>query len=182
MSTAPTLPLVPIEEYLKSSWRPDMEFVDGVLMERSMPTIAHSLLQIILGEYFRQFEKQFRFKALPEARTEIIERARYRIPDLLLCPKPLPRGKIVNVVPWAVLEILSPEDQLSEMLQRFHDYTTIGVNNVVLLDPEKYIAHRFEAGSLIETAFDSLLLPTGNVPFESSRLFIQMREERNEEE
>src|ERR1035441_5926259 len=139
MAVAPTIPIVSADEYLNSGYHPDMEYVEGILVERDVPTIAHSLLQLILGEYFRKYRKQFRFAALSETRTQIVEWARYRIPDLMLCPVPLPPGKIVNSVPWAVIEILSPEDRLSEQLARFRDYKQIGVLHMVLLDPEELI-------------------------------------------
>jgi Uma2 family endonuclease len=79
MAVLPIPPILSVDEYLNSSYRPDMEYVDGVLVERGMPTIAHGLLQIILGSYLRTYRKQFRFVALTEVRTQIIERARYRI-------------------------------------------------------------------------------------------------------
>jgi hypothetical protein len=67
-----------MDEYLTAGYHPDVEYVDGVLVERDVPTISHSLLQILLGVYLDAYRKQFRFAALPEARTQIIERARYR--------------------------------------------------------------------------------------------------------
>src|SRR5271165_3538777 len=97
MAVVPTIPLVSADEYLKSGYHPDME-------------------------YFRRHRKQFHFAALSEARTQIVARARYRIPDLLLCPVPLPAGNIVDSIPRAVIEILSPEDSVSEQLARFRDY------------------------------------------------------------
>jgi hypothetical protein len=49
---------VPVDEYLNSTYEHDMEYVDGVLVERSLPTISHSLLQAILIAHFRQLEKR----------------------------------------------------------------------------------------------------------------------------
>ena len=92
--------------------------------------------------------------ALQEVRTQIIERARYRIPDTMLCPLPLPQGKICDVVPWAVIEVQSPDDTLGATRDRFEDYSHIGVHALVLMDPERLIAYRFEEGSLIVTRFD----------------------------
>lgn len=179
MATALTLPLVPVDEYLNTSYRPDMEYVDGVLVERSMPTIPHGLLQFILGSHFRPLEQQYRFKVLPEIRTEIIERARYRIPDVLLCAKPIPSGRIMNITPFTVIEVLSPEDKFTETLSRFRDYEGIGVKTIVEMDPERYVAYRYEAGSLLETRFQSLYLPHMDVlmPFDSEALFEQLRAE-----
>jgi Uma2 family endonuclease len=179
MASAPAPPLVSADEYLNTSYRPDKEYVDGVLVERSEPTFFHALLQIIVGTYLRQFEQQYRFKVLPELRTQIIEGARYRIPDLLLCATPTPKKRIMTVPPLVVIEVLSPDDRMTESLERFREYEAIGVGIIIQMDPEKYIAHRFEAGSLFEMRFTSLYLPhvKASFPFDSQALFEQLRSE-----
>src|SRR5262245_35771554 len=131
MATAPTFPLVPVDEYLNSSYQPDMEYVDGILVERSVPTYFHALLQAILIAHFRQFERNCRFKALPELRTQIIERARYRVPDVLLCATPTAIQRVMTEVPLVVIEILSPTDTMQETLLRFRDYATLGVPFII---------------------------------------------------
>lgn len=173
--------MVSAEEYLNSSYHPEKEYVDGALAERGEPTIAHSLLQCILGVNMSAYRKQFRFEPLPSVRTQIIAGSRYRVPDLMLCPVPLPPGKIVDSIPWAVIEILSPDDRLSDQLARFRDYKRVGVRQMVLLNPEDLVAYRFdENGSLLETQFTSLDLPSGSLPFDTEALFRQLVEERNE--
>jgi Uma2 family endonuclease len=180
MAVAPLPPFVSADEYLNSSYRPDLEYIDGALVERGMPTIAHSILQMILVQHFGKFQKALRFLPLPEVRTRIVERARYRIPDIMLCPLPIPDGKIVTSVPWAIVEILSPDDRITDQLARFQDYKQIGVAHVVLLDPEDLIAFRFDNdGSLLRTQFTSLELPTGSLPFDTTALFQQLVEQRN---
>jgi Uma2 family endonuclease len=180
MADMPDPPLVAVDEYLNSSYRPDREYVDGVLVERGMPTIAHSLLQMILIQYFGRHQAGLGFMPLPEVRTQIIERARYRIADVLLCPVPLPTGRVVTSVPSAVIEILSPDDKLPEQLERFRDYKRLGVRHVVLMDPENLIAFRFEEGSLLQTRFMSLDLPSGAVPFDTEVLFHELTAQRNQ--
>lgn len=147
-----------------------------------MPNLFHTLLQGLLYSYFRALEKEYGFKTLLELRTRIIERARYRIPNLLLATTPLPRSRIMETTPLAVIEILCPDDRVADTLQRYRDYSSIGVGNIVQMDPERYIAHRFNAGSLIETRFTELVLGlTGvAVPFESEGLFEQFRRELDE--
>jgi hypothetical protein len=50
------------------------------------------------------------------------------------------------------------------------------------MDPEEFIAYRFENGSLIEKKLHSLSLPTGlTVPFDSDSLFAQLESEPTEE-
>ncbi len=168
MASPPSPPLVSPDEYLNSSYRPDMEYVEGVLVERGEPTIAHGLLRVILVAYLRTYRKQFRFAAIPNVRTQIVERARYRVADIMLCPLPLPVGKVVTTIPWVIIEILSPDDKTSEQLGRCRDYKQIGVACVVLLDPEQLLAYRFEDGSLLRTEFKSLDLRTGSLPFDRS--------------
>src|SRR5271157_116230 len=65
MAAVPNPPLVAVDEYLNSSYRPDMEYVDGVLVERGMPTIAHSLLQMILIQHFGRHHWALAFLPLP---------------------------------------------------------------------------------------------------------------------
>jgi Uma2 family endonuclease len=93
---------------------------------------------------------------------------------------PRPSGKIVTSIPWAVIEILSPDDRLSEQLARFRDYKQIGVRHIVLLDPEDLTAYHFENRALIEAPLTSLKLPTGDLPFDTEDLFRQLVERRNE--
>jgi Uma2 family endonuclease len=167
-----------VDEYLNSSYEHDMEYVDGILVERGMPTLPHSLLQKLLLLWFTQYEEEFEFEAIQEARTQIIERARYRIPDIMLCPRPLPAGRICDVVPWAVIEVLSPDDTISRTRARLLDYSRIGVSQLLLMDPEEYVTHRFEAGSLLQCEFRTIPTPRGDVPFDSAELFRQLRRKR----
>ncbi|HUE20514.1 MAG TPA: Uma2 family endonuclease [Bryobacteraceae bacterium] len=179
MAVAPTIPRISAEEYLNSGYHPEMEYVDGVLVERAVPTVAHSLLQLILCVYLDALRTKFEFEPLPEVRAQIIEGARYRVPDVMLCPVPLPAGKIVDTIPWVVIEILSPDDRLSEQLARFRDYKQIGVLHMVLLDPEELTAYRFENRALIEAPLTSLTLPTGDLPFDTEDLFRRLVERRH---
>jgi hypothetical protein len=48
------------------------------------------------------------------------------------------------------------------------------------MDPERLIAYRFEDGSLLQTQFTSLDLPSGSLPFESAALFQRLRQVRAE--
>jgi Uma2 family endonuclease len=181
MATAPTLPLVSVDEYLNSCWHPDKEYIDGHLVDRSMPNELHSLLQVILIAYFRSIEKQHRLKVLSELRTEIVERARYRIPDVLVANvplgRPLTKGPFRDI-PAIIIEILSPDDTQKQVLARFADFSRLGVSYIIQMDPEECVAYRYQAGSLIRTEFTTLTLPgCPDVPFDSNAIFEQLRTE-----
>ena len=178
MATAPTTPLVSVDEYLNTSYEQDVEFVDGRLVEKGMPTVFHQLLSAILLRWFYQHEKEFSIKALADVRTQIIERARYRLPDVIVFTTPMPLTNMMTRVPNVVIEILSPDDTHSEMLDRFADYNTLGVGHLVLMDPERHLAWWHQTGSLIKTDFHSLCLPGGrDVPFDTAVIFEQLRRE-----
>lgn len=175
MASVPTQPYVPVAEYLNTSYRPDLEYVDGVLMERSSRTILQALLQASLCHYFAAFEIGCRFVVLPRVRTEIVRFSEYRLPDVQLCAVPGPSGRIMDAVPMAVIEIFSPADTMSEMLERFRDYAAIGTPYIIQLDPENCIARRFDKGSLIETEFTALEIGDRKISFDSKAIFETLR-------
>jgi hypothetical protein len=47
-----TQTLISLEEYLNTSYSPDREYRDGVVLERNVGTRSHSFLQTSLGAYF----------------------------------------------------------------------------------------------------------------------------------
>jgi hypothetical protein len=40
---------IPVEEYLRTTYHPDMEYVDGQLVERNVGERRHSRLQFFVG-------------------------------------------------------------------------------------------------------------------------------------
>src|ERR1700722_17541010 len=63
--------LVPVEEYLRTSYRPDCDYVDGEVLERNVGEHDHSDLQTELAYYFRARRKQWRLHAVVEQRVQI---------------------------------------------------------------------------------------------------------------
>ncbi len=45
-------PIVSVEEYLRTSYRPDRDFVDGIVEERNLGEYEHSRLQGKLSGFF----------------------------------------------------------------------------------------------------------------------------------
>lgn len=176
MASAPAIPVVSVDEYLSTSYRPDVEFVDGVLVEKGMPTVFHQLLSAILLVWFRKYEQEFRIKALADVRTQVVERARYRLPDVMVYTTPAPVTRLMTRVPDIVIEILSPDDKQSEILARFRDYESLGVAHLIHMDPENSLAWRYQDGSLIKTNFATLSLRgRSDLPFDSNAIFAQLK-------
>ena len=55
MAGLPASPLVSVDEYLNTSYEHDVEFVNGALVERGMPTPVHSILQGCVYHHLWQF-------------------------------------------------------------------------------------------------------------------------------
>lgn len=179
MASVPTSPLVPIEEYLNTSYEHDVEYVDGVLVERSLPTPAHGLLQSLIAGHLLRYRKQHNYAVCTECRVELVERSRYRIPDVLLCSVPVnATDKALKSVPLAVIEIWSPEDRMPRQMARFEEYWSRGVRQIIVLDPEEFTAFRYENRALAQCGIENLELPDGSkVPFSSKELLNELKEE-----
>ena len=155
MAAAAQLPFVPLEVYLRSSYEPDAEYVDGVIEERPMGQYDHSSWQHALEMWFAQHAKEWGIRVRPELRVKV-RKTNYRIPDVTVLDRNLPVEQIITHPPIAVFEVLSPEDSVARMMTKLADYEQMGIQTILVLDPDgKHF--RFRAGALeplTETAFD----------------------------
>ncbi len=139
--------LISVEEYLRTSYEPDAEYVDGVIEERPMGEERHSAWQVALVVYFGQHAKEWGIRVRSELRTRTSER-RYRIPDVALLDADAPRDPVALVPPLVAFEILSPEDRISRLLIRLADFEAMGVQALYVIDPMDNSCRRHTAGSL----------------------------------
>ncbi|MBL8231704.1 MAG: Uma2 family endonuclease [Bryobacterales bacterium] len=147
--------LVSVSEYLRTSYDPDVDYVEGVLEERNAGEFDHSDLQGELVAWVRSHCRQIGLNAFPELRT-LIHPNRYRIPDVVILEGRRPKSRILETAPLVAIEILSPEDRTSRMQSRIDDYLSIGTLYVWVIDPETRRAWVHRANS-IEEAKDGLL-------------------------
>ncbi len=138
---------VSVEEYLRTSYEPDAEYVDGVIEERPMGEDQHSAWQVALTIYFGSRAREWGIRVRPELRTKTSER-RYRIPDIAILDADAPRDPVAIVPPLAAFEILSPEDRLSRLLVRLADFESMGVAALYVVDPADNSLFRYQAGKL----------------------------------
>jgi Uma2 family endonuclease len=126
--------LIPVSEYLNTSYRPDCDYVDGEVQERNLGERDHALLQGILTAIFYNHRKVWQAIALPEQRVQVSP-TRFRIPDICILHRSDPVEPIVRTAPWICIEILSPEDRLQRMQERIDDYLGMGVGFIWVIDP-----------------------------------------------
>jgi Uma2 family endonuclease len=126
--------LVPVEEYLHTLYRPDCDYVDGVLLERNVGEVTHSMAQQDLVAYLRDRRALWNMYVLQEVRVQV-RPTRYRVPDVCIVLGGRPDEEIPTKPPFLCVEILSPEDRVSRMQDRIDDYFRFGVRFVWLIDP-----------------------------------------------
>ena len=130
---------VPVEEYLRTTYHPDMEYVDGELVERHVGEHKHSLLQteVVLELGPRQRARGFR--VLTEQRLRVLgTKHRYRIPDVCVMALPYHSEPVLATPPQLAVEILSPDDETAELLAKVADYLRFGVAHIWIANPYKH--------------------------------------------
>lgn len=53
MATANVTPLMSVEDYLNSHFRPDMDYLDGILEQRNLGEFDHGDLQLAISAILR---------------------------------------------------------------------------------------------------------------------------------
>ncbi len=147
--------LVSPEEYLSTSYRPDCDYVDGVVLERNLGEQEHSRLQMALAAFLFNRERQWEIHVFPEQRVQV-SRTRFRVPDICVVCGPPPAEQIFTTPPFICIEILSKDDTMTQMQERIDDYLNFGVGHVWLIDPRTRRAYDFTGESMRE-AKDGIL-------------------------
>lgn len=159
MATAPAL--LSIEEYLRTSYKPDVDFVDGVIQERHLGEFEHATFQAAIASWFWVHRAVWAIHPVTEQRIRVAAN-RVRICDVTVLRADAPREKVTETAPLICIEILSPEDRLSRAKIVLSDYLAMGVANVWLIDPIYRSAWTFDAAGLHEA--DVTNLTVANTP------------------
>jgi Uma2 family endonuclease len=143
---------IPLEEYLSTSYDPDVEYVDGVLVERNIGEWPHSLVHGNLIFAFRaNYPKAY---GLPAVRCKT-SATRYRLPDIALIFA-LPKTKFLLDAPFLVVEVVSEDDSMSMMIEKLEEYARKGVANIWIVDPTLRKMFVYASGSLKEVSGDRI--------------------------
>jgi Uma2 family endonuclease len=126
--------LVPVSEYLTASYEHDCDYIDGEIQERSVGEISHSFLQGILVSILNMKRRAWGIVSGTELRVQV-GATRYRVPDICVLRASDPKDPIVKTPPLICIEVLSPEDRLQRVRERFDDYAKMGVEHLWLIDP-----------------------------------------------
>lgn len=126
--------LVSVEEYLRTSYRPDCDYLDGEVVERNLGEFEHSSTQREILLFLAAHYPHLRKRLLPEQRVQV-RANRYRIPDVCILAEGAARQDTISTPPDLCIEILSPEDTMTKTLDRIKDYFSMGVSSCWIIDP-----------------------------------------------
>jgi hypothetical protein len=158
--------LISLDEYLRTSFHPDCDFVDGVVLDRTVGMRRHAYAQAQIPSWFNNVQ---RLQSLTELRVRVGP-SRIRIPDVVVCEIPLPDEEVFTTPPWLCIEVMSPDDTVAAMQDRLDDYLQFGIPNIWVIDPWKHRGWHVTAegwataaGGIMRTADGRVAMPLAGV-------------------
>jgi Uma2 family endonuclease len=144
---AATTTFVSVEEYLRSSFDPDAEYIDGQIQERAVGENDHSAWQAAICAWFQQQTKDGQIRVRPELRVQVGPTS-FLVPDVTLLDRNRPIEKIATHPPVAVFEVLTPTDTLKRVMAKCLLYDRMGIRTILVIDPDgpkyQYVSGRLE--------------------------------------
>ncbi len=150
--------LIPVSEYLRTTYRPDCDYVDGQVKERRLGEKPHSATQSFFVTTFSNHRQDWGVRGFTEQRVQVSS-SNYRIPDVCVLLLGEPPDPIVRTAPLICIEVLSPGDSLSDTQERIDDYLAMGVEHIWLLDPVRRHAWFATANGLHKPANAEFAVP-----------------------
>jgi Uma2 family endonuclease len=150
--------LIPVEEYLKSTYSPDREYRDGVLIERNVGDISHSLLQAALARYLGNRRKKWQIEVYTELRIRMRE-GWYPLPDVCVYSLPAPEERFPSRPPLLWIEILSEDDRMIEVWDKARNVLALGTPYVWIINPNTLESELRTCAETIQIADKILRLP-----------------------
>jgi Uma2 family endonuclease len=156
-----------VEQYLHTSFPDlDMEYRDGEVVERSLPTYLHGKTQFLILAFFGALRRTHSLHACAETRMRL-RAGLYLIPDVAVFHPDEP-GEVPDFPPLIAIEILSPDDRLAAVRDKLEEYRAWGVAHVWLVDP--YSKRMYTCnGELAEV--QALAVPELGVELKASDVF-----------
>ena len=162
--------VIPVSEYLSTTYRPDCDYVDGEVQERNLGERDHADLQSRLVFLLCQPENAQHVTARSELRVQVSS-TRFRVPDVCVLRKGAPRDQIVIEPPLLCIEVLSPEDTMRKTRQRVRDFLSMGVLEVWIVDPAARSISVCTGSTMVENSAGALTVPGTPVVLELAGIF-----------
>ena len=170
-ATTPTL--IPVEEYLRTTYRPDCDYVDGEVLERNMGETPHGCLQNFFGFLFRLHRDDWQVEVFPETRLQV-KPDRYRVPDVMLVAPDKVEPRIIRTPPILCVEVLSSEDRMCRTKERVGDYARVGAAAIWVIDPWRRVAYSAGADATLHEQTDCLTVPGTRIAVSVPDIWVEL--------
>lgn len=164
--------LIPVEEYLRSSYSPDREYVDGEIVERNLGEKTHGRIQKKLIVYLDARSQQYGIEVIPEQRVQVSP-TRFRIPDVTVVKLPQAEEEIVTSPPHLCIEILSKDDTMRYMQQKIDEYLDFGVPYIWIINPWIRKGYIVTQAGMVEAKSGVLDTDDPDISVPLSELFVE---------
>jgi Uma2 family endonuclease len=145
-----TVTRIPIEQYLKTSYDPDAEFVNGEVEGRSVGEYDHNIVQRAILLWFHLHDKEWQTRTIQEQRTRL-NSGNVRIPDVSVWARSVPVEPVFSRPQLIAIEVLSPEDRHSKVQEKVEDYRQFAVPNIWVVDPIQRLGWDCSEGNWMRT-------------------------------
>lgn len=174
MATSTTV-MVPLEEYLRTTYRPDRDWINGETRERNMGEQPHASVQAFFTYLFKLNSSKWDLRVLPEQRVQTSAN-HYRIADVCVVRRETPFEPIVRTAPLLCIEILSRDDRMSEIQERVEDYLAMGVPAVWVVDPRRRRAYEAIPTGALQPALMELTVAGTEIRIPVPDIFAELDE------
>ena len=180
IAPAPSYTNMTLEQYLHTSFSPDVDFVDGVIQGRKLGEKDHGRAQGFVYSWFLAREASFSLEPVLEYRI-IVGENRVRICDVAIVQSDIPDEQVGKTPPVICVEVMSPEDRLSRAIIVLSDYRTLGVPNIWLIDPQERLAYIYGPSGLTQQQNLILQVLGTEIAFDVNDLFADLDKRKNKE-
>jgi len=161
--------MVSVEEYLSTSYEPDVDYVDGELVSRNVGEVDHGRLQVLIAAYLLEREQQWGIVVYCAVRTQVFP-TRFRVPDICALRGTETEDQIIHTPPFLCVEILSKDDRADDIQEKIEEYLALGVRYVWIINHRKRLAYvhtgagptRAEGG-ILKTTDPDIVVPLSMV-------------------
>jgi Uma2 family endonuclease len=160
--------VISVEEYLRSSYDGDCDFLEGHVVERNVGELDHSDVQSSCLYYLGLQYKSYWCGV--EVRVEV-KPNRFLVPDVTLVSGGKPKGRIITSPPTLTIEVFWPDDRAADLQDRIDDYLAFGVPTVWVINPVSRRAFVYTADGMREAKGGFLRTADGVIEMPLTAIF-----------
>ena len=165
--------MLSIDEYLRTSYHPDADYVDGEIEGRNVGEYSHNQIQGLIYFLFTLNQKSWRVDAVIEQRMRIAS-SLVRVCDVAVFELDKPHEEVTTLPPLICIEVLSQSDRLNRAMDVLTDYLSMGVPNIWVVDPLRRLAYTFDSTGLHPVLTSKLTVSNTPIVVDMGELFDEL--------